>query len=98
MNSTIILKKGEAFLTKAEMKKFSKGDAVRGCDRETKELKRWSIEQEEEAKKELAMYKNSYVEYAGGTSIKEFTLEYCECDEEGEFIAGSDYIDAEEER
>ncbi len=96
MNNTIILKKGYARLTNNEYKGFSKGDTIWGVDRDPEEVKRWSIEDKEEAEKELAKYRCTY---SGGNvwDIEEYALEYCECDEEGEFIEGSDYSLAEEE-
>lgn len=98
MNNTIILLKGEAGLTNAtEMKRFGKGHTIWGIDNNPEELKRWNIEQEAEAKEELAKYRCSYHSNGHMTWIKEYALEYCECDEEGEFIQGSDYDLADEE-
>lgn len=93
MNNTIILQRGEALLTKKEYAKFEKGDTIFGADREPKELKRWSIDQEEDAKKELQKFQCKYSvrEYDGLTSIEEYALEYCECDDDGEFLQGSDF-------
>lgn len=90
MFNTIILKKGYARLTNKEYKGFSKGDTIWGIDRNPEELKRWNIEDKEEAEKELAKYRCTY---SGGNlwDIEEYALEYCECDEEGEFVEGSDY-------
>lgn len=96
MFNTIILKKGEASLTKREMEDFQKGDTIWGIDREAEELKRWSIDQEEEAKAKLKKYKCSYSDWSNGTNITEYALEYCECDEDGVFLSGSDFEFAEE--
>ncbi len=96
MYNTIILLKGESLLTKSEYKNFSKGDTLWGIDREPEEIKRWTIEQDQEAKKELAKHACTYHENAETWSIEEYALEYCECDEEGEFVQGSDYDLAEE--
>lgn len=95
MYNTIILKRGYARLTGNEHKRFQKGDTIYGVDSNPEELQRWVIEDEEEAKKVLAGYKCSY---DGGNvwDIEEYALEYCECDEDGEFIQGSDYELAEE--
>ena len=97
MNNTIILKKGYARLTDSEYENFTKGDTISGNDSNPEELKRWSIDHEEEAKEELkkynCTYKNDY-----GWNIEEYALEYCECDEEGEFVVGSDYEMATEKR
>lgn len=94
MFNTIILKKGYARLTDKEYKGFSKGDTIWGVDRDPEELKSWGIEGEEQAKKELAKYKCTY---SGGNfwDIEEYALEYCECNEDGEFIQGSDFELAE---
>ncbi len=91
MFNTIILKKGEAYLTNREYEKFEKGDTIWGTDRETEELKRWNIEDEEEAKKELAKYRCSYERRNDNWDIEEYALEYCECDKDGEFVEGSDF-------
>lgn len=91
MNNTIILKFGEAELTKKEYESFSKGDTIFGIDSEPEELKRWNIEQEEEAKAELAKYRCWYRENSESWSVEEYALEYCECNESGELINGSDY-------
>lgn len=97
MHNTIILLKGEETLTnKYEMKNFEKGDSIWGNDSTPEELKRWSMEEETEAKAELAKYKNSYSTNDVITYIEEYALEYCACDEDGEFLEGSDYELAEE--
>lgn len=97
MNNTIRLLKGEAELTKREFETFTKGDTIWGADREPEELKRWSIEQAEEARAELAKYKSIYQKNTEDYSIKEYALEYFETDEQGEFVNGSEYDLAEEE-
>lgn len=97
MFNTIILKKGFASLTKSEAKKFRKGDLICGENRDPEELDRWPIEEEQQAKEALARYKCSYCDsHTCLTNIEEYALEYCECDEDGEFIQGSDYEFAEE--
>lgn len=96
MNNTIILLKGETLLTRSEYKKFSKGDTIWGIGREPEEIKRWNIEQEQEAKEELAKHICTYHENIETWSVEEYALEYCECDEEGGFIQGSDFDLAEE--
>lgn len=97
MNNTIILLKGEAGLTNAtEMKHFEKGDTIWGIDSTPEELRRWNIDQKEEAKEELAKYHCAYRSNGHMTWIDEYALEYCECDEDGEFMQGSDYELAEE--
>ncbi len=94
MFNTIILKKGYEKFTQKEYQNFQKGDTIWGEDSNPKELKRWGIVQEQDAKKELAKYKCScngdYV-----LDVTEYALEYCECDEDGEFIQGSDFELAE---
>lgn len=89
--NTIILHMGEEVLAKSEMKKFAKGDTIWGPDSNAKELKRWPIEKEAEAKAELAKFR---CEYEDGY-ITEYALEWCECDEDGEFIQGSNFELAE---
>ena len=95
MFNTIILKKGYERLTESEFTHFENGDTIWGTDQFPEEIKRWSIEQEEEAREELAKHKCSYVQYGGFWQIEEYALEYCERDEDGEFIEGSDYCLAE---
>ena len=96
MYNTIILKKGEAILTPREYRDFCKGDTIWGDYRMPKELFRWPIEQEEEAKSELAKYKCEYRRGIEDYFISEYGLEYCECDEDGDFVSGSDFDLAEE--
>lgn len=97
MYNTIILKRGEAGLVNAtEMKRFDKGDTIWSIDREPEEVKRWSIEQKDEAEAELTRHRCSYCDNGHMTWIEEYALEYCECDENGKFIQGSDYDLAEE--
>lgn len=90
MNNTIILKRGYATLTNSEYKKFNKGDTIYGIDSEPEEIKRWNMEQKAQALVELNDYRCTY---SGGNvwNIEEYALEYCECDEDGEFVEGSDY-------
>ena len=95
MNNTIVLKKGFARLTDREYKSFSKGDTIFGNNSNPTEIKRWCMDQEDAAKAELKKYKCSY-RYGYLWDIEEFALEYCECDEDGEFVQGSDYDFAEE--
>lgn len=95
--NTIILLKGEARLTKREYRAFSKGDTVMGENCSPEELKRWSIEEKEQAEKELESYRCEYSEYSEMWRITEYALEYCECNEEGEFLQGSDFDLAKED-
>lgn len=98
MYNTIILLKGEAVLTKEEYKKFEKGDTIWG-EYDPKELSRWNAEDEEEAKKALKQHKCEYRfgEPQNAYYIEEYALEYCDTDEDGDFIDGSDYDLAKEE-
>lgn len=73
------------------MKGFRKATRFFGVDSEPEELKRWVIEDEEEAKKELEKYNCEYAEYPECWGIKEYALEYCKCDKGGDFVEGSDY-------
>lgn len=95
MYNTIILKRGEATLTPREYKNFSEGDTIWGEDRASEELKRWPIEEEAAAKKELKKFRCTYHRLAELYDIEEYALEYCECNEDGEFWEGSDYYLAE---
>ena len=95
--NTIILLKGDARLTKNEYKKFIVGDTIYGDDSNPTELKRWGIEQKAEALVELQKYKCSYCKDNQLWDIEEYALEFCACDEDGEFVEGSDYEFAETE-
>jgi len=92
MLNMIRLLYGECRATNEELKKFQKGDTIWGNDTSPEELKRWKIEEAEEAKEELSKFcckSVRYNEYL--TDIKEYALEYFEADENGEFIEGSDF-------
>lgn len=97
MFNTIILKKGEGRYTRNEWKKFEKGNTIWGENEEPEELKRWSIDQKEEAQTELEKYKCRYSKGVELYYAEEYALDYCECDEDGEFTFGSDFDLAEEE-
>ena len=97
MFNTIILLKGEARLSRREYKNFSEGDTIWGADSSAEEIKRWDIEHEEEAKEELKKYKCSTYTNGSIYTIEEYALEYCECNDDGEFVIGSDYDLAEKE-
>lgn len=47
-------------------------------------------------KAELAKYNCEYIHNIETVHVIEYALEYCQCDEDGEFIEGSDYDFAEE--
>lgn len=95
MYNTIILKVGEAKLTKAEFDKFSEGDTIFGTDSNPTELQRWKIAEENEAKAQLTKHCCEYNKGIELYYITEYALEYCECDEDGEFVQGSDFDLAE---
>lgn len=96
MNNTIILLKGTETLTKMEYRRFEKGDTIWGLDQEPEELKRWNIEEKAAAVEELNRYRCEYRQLRELVDITEYALEYCECDEDGEFVQGADYDLAEE--
>lgn len=89
--NTIILKKGEAILTKNEYKKFIKGNSIFGENSDSEEINRWNINNEDNAKKELLNYNCEYIKHSESWTVKEYALEYCQCDEDGDFIQGSDF-------
>lgn len=93
MFNTIILWKGQEILTNKEHEDFETGDTVWGDNATPTELNRWPMECKEEAQRILAGYRSSY-EYDKGQNrwyIEEYALEFCETDEDGEFVEGSDY-------
>ena len=92
MLNMVRLLKGTCRVTTEELKKFQKGDAILGNDTDPEELKRWSMEQKEEAKKELSALRCRYARYNEHlTDVEEYALEYFEADESGEFVDGSDF-------
>ncbi len=95
MFNTIILKMGQARLTRPEQKKFVHGDTIWGADSNPEELGRWSIEQKEDAKAESGRFQCVYEDDVELFNATEYALEFCECDEDGEFISGSDFELAE---
>ena len=92
MMNTIILLHNDAILTNTELKKFKKGDLIWGDDQNPEPLKTWSIEDEDDALEELKRHNCSYDD----NMIEEWALEYCETNEDGEFIEGSDFKFAKE--
>lgn len=92
MLDMIRLLHGECRVTNEELKKFKKGDTIWGNDTDPEELKRWTIEEKEEAEEEIAKFcckSVRYNEYL--TDIEEYALEYFEADENGEFVEGSNF-------
>lgn len=81
--NTIRLLHGECRATSEELKKFKKGDTIWGSDTNPEELKRWRIEQKQEAKKELAALRCRYARYNEHfTDVEEYALEYFEASAE----------------
>lgn len=91
MKNTIIMRHGVEMLTKKEFRKFTKGDTIKGENSYPEEEGRWSIEDKEEAKAWLSAHECTYRESVELVYIEEYALEYCTCDEDGEFVDGSDY-------
>lgn len=91
MNNTIRLLKGSERLNNRNYENFSKGDSIFGDFAEPEEIKRWSMDQEEEAKETLKKYRCEYEKARELWYITEYALEYFEADEDGEFVSGSDY-------
>ena len=95
----IRLLKGEGrYQRKAFEENFSQGDTIFGDNCEPIELARWNIEDKEEAEATLAKYQceYNYGELQNTYYVTEYGLEYCDCDEDGEWEAGSDFDLAEE--
>lgn len=79
----------------------AKGDAIFGIDSNAQEIQRWPIGQKADAMAALAEHRCIYREastFTGSAVIQadEWALEFCECDEDGEYITGADYDLAEE--
>lgn len=68
-----------------------------GNDSDAEEISRWNEDEKEKALDALKKYKCSYQELNGMYDIEEYALEYFDSDEDGEFVAGSDYDIAETE-
>lgn len=90
-NTIRLLEKFEWIDTYSDFKQFKRGDAILRENSCVDEIKRWSIEQKEEAKAELAKYKCEYTRHY----VREYALEYFRSDDDGEFLCGSDYDFAE---
>lgn len=93
MNNTIILRHGFGEIT-------AKGDTIWGIDSDSQEIKRWDISDEAAARQELSHHRCQYREeitFNGSKVLQadEWALEFCECDEDGDFTQGSDYDLAE---
>lgn len=92
--NTIILVHGECEVEE-------KGDAIFGIDNNAKEVCRWEMSEIEAAKAELAKHRCTYRKISAvvGTVVQadEWALEFCECDEDGEYIGGADYELAQED-
>ena len=98
MNNTIRLVYGSGNCPMRHwMKDVQPGDAIFGIDNDAEVLKTWSISDETAAKAELANLRCTYQELGGTMFYSEYALEYCECDDDGEFICGSDFWLAEHE-
>ena len=100
MNSfynTIILKHGVGSYTRKQFDNFVEGDCICGENASPEELKRWTGDQYDFAKAELAKYSCSYRKSGGYVFADEYALEYCNTDEDGEFLDGSDLDLAEKE-
>lgn len=95
MLNTIRLLRGRERLNSFEYKKFNKGDAIMGDNRQPEELARWNISDKEKAQEELKKYRCSYTFNNDAAFIEEYALEYFESDEEGDFVQGSDFDFAE---
>ena len=96
--NTIILWSNEQRLTHDEYKIFSKGDTIWVKDDTPKVVKRWRMDEVEEAKRELSQYRCCYEKDGLLYNVTEYALEYCVCDEDGNFVCGSDYDLAEEKK
>lgn len=94
--NTIILQKGDSTLTRTEYKEFEKMDTIYGDGSNPEELMRWDIKDENLAIEELKKYRCSYTQGEQLMYIEEYALMFCECDDNGEFVLGADFISAEE--
>ena len=92
MFNTIIFKKGYARFTNVEYIDFNKGNTIWGANSDPEEIKRWNIDEKEEAVKELNKFRCLYRRVNKHLmDVEEYALEICECGEDGEYISGSDY-------
>ena len=91
------LKHGVGSYSKKQFNNFTEGDCICGENASPEELKRWTGDQYDLAKAELAKYSCSYRKSGGYMFADEYALEYCNTDEDGEFLDGSDLDLAEKE-
>lgn len=94
----IRLVKGYTMIDKRKFKYFEKGSLILADNPDVEEIKSWDIEQKEEAVAELSKLRCKYLELAEIYKITEYALEYFVADEDGEFISGSDFDFAEEDK
>lgn len=94
--NSIRLVRGETCLTLAEHDNFRDGDTLYGDNAEPEVLQVWPAEKLAEAQEELGRHFCKYERRGCSMSIVEYGLEYCDLDEDGEFMAGSDYDLAED--
>lgn len=96
MYNTIILLHGTGEITE-------KGDAIFGIDSNAREIRRWPISQKSDALAALAQHHCRYHmtrTFTGSTVVQadEWAIQYCECDDDGDYIDGADYdLAAEQE-
>ncbi len=95
--NTIQLVKGEECLTREEFEILGEGDSIYGNWSSPKRLAVFSGKDQEAARKELSKYNCHYTfrSMDGLVYVEEYALEYCNLDEDGEFVDGSDYDLAE---
>ena len=90
MNNIIILKHGHKRLSKNEIKKFNKGDSIFGNKSNPEEIKRWSMDCEDDAIETLKEFQCIYKD-GDEWDIDEYVLDYVESGEH-EFAKTEIYI------
>lgn len=93
MKNTIILAKAEANLTKREYQSYTFGSLI--MEQDYDEITRWKIADERKAIEALKQTQCIIWKHIELYEIVEYALVYCTCDEEGNFVEGSDYVFAE---
>lgn len=92
--NTIILAKAEANLTKREYQEYTFGSLLIDGDW-IEEITRWKTKDERKAIEALKETQCIIWKHIEHYEIVEYALIYCTCDEDGNFIEGSDYTFAE---
>ena len=91
MYNTVRLLHNEVRMSADKYESFEHGDTIFGIDQDPEVLAKWDIDDIEDAKMELEKFYCSSNSNGVIVDVEEYALEYCDTDENGEFVEGSDY-------